>query len=235
MSKCEYGCRINHQHETTCQGEPCPGCLPRPAEVGQLCAWCHRQLTAHITEAPKLIIHLDEMGKPFAQSPTMEREGGTRQDPAEGDPYPAPWHDRDDIENMLTTWAKDICQARFGHESPELRRSHHNEPPLTPLSEWMLNHLDWFTEHDQIIDMRAEFAHKISTSKARFPTLDRSKRMDIPCPRCDLLTLVRTPPSFVGQPLIVSCDNPDCARVWDEESWDRITEAGGSIDRRKRG
>ena len=70
--------------------------------------------------------------------------------------------------------------------------------------------------------MRREMSELIATTSARWPTasmVERERRIPMPCPKCEHMSLTYAPPSFYTQPFKVSCSMPDCARVWSEDEW----------------
>lgn len=67
MSHCLSGCTIRGQHRSECETrgadeDACRGCLPRPAEFGNLCPWCWQRLNADVVDSPALVRYLWALG-----------------------------------------------------------------------------------------------------------------------------------------------------------------------------
>lgn len=220
---CGHGCTIRGSHRTDCTGtnpagKPCTGCLPRPAE-GYLCEWCYSVLTGAIEAIPDLVAHLYWIGEPVAQNNPATDTPPSREDPALADALPAPWLAADELESMLTGWAHVITEE------------HPNQPMRGPNAApwhgdtvaWMRPHLPWVRHQYWSVDMRYELPRETATLRARWPTIEDTegaRRVTMPCPRCDQLTLTYTPPRNIGDKFVVSCDNPDCARVFSEDEFE---------------
>jgi hypothetical protein len=219
VSECMSGCKITGQHKSTCEGE-CRGCLPRPAEEGVLCAWCWRRLTTDLAAVPALVVHLREIGKPMAQT-NPPGDGRSYRDPAESTVIPAAWLEADSLESLVSSWVLLVIEE------------HPNQPMRGPNAApwygdqvaWLTPHLPWCARQDWASIMRGELGRDVATLRARWPMLTDTepvRRVDVPCPRCDHMSLMYTPPREAGQPFTVHCDDPDCMKSFSEDEWDRF-------------
>lgn len=216
---CATGCMARDGHHTPdCASKHCRGCLnPRYAEYGTLCAWCWVRLNSDIAEIPELIAHLRHIGEPHAHTPPPS-DTRTYTDPAFSTVLPAAWLAADELGRLLDSWVDNVLDAH-----PE--RLHGPAPGQEPAA-WLSPHLPWVAGQDWAPEMREEITREVSTMKARWPTADMVERErdipDIRCPRCDQVSLTYAPPAWFRQPFKVSCSNPDCARVFSEDEWERL-------------
>lgn len=216
---CWSGCTLTGQHSTTCSDGQCRGCLPRPVEEGTLCAWCWRRLRATIAEIPSLVAHLREIGRPYAQTlpPSDGRSAG---DPAESTVLPRAWLEADELESQVTSWAHAVID-----DSPQVMRGPNAAPWYGDTIGWITPHLSWCATQPWAEVMLSELTKDTARLKATWPTPDmveRERHVPVPCPRCDRLSLHYVPPTWAHQPFRVWCDNPDCARAFSEDEWERF-------------
>lgn len=129
---CDRGCSIRGQHLSGCAGDPCTGCLPRPAEYGRLCLGCHGRLTRAIYQAPELVDYLRCVGPAQSGDDTVD---GTREAPI---PLNTAAVDAaDHLHALLCSWVgvvvdehpaglhgPDPTGTRFTHPS---KRRHHGD------------------------------------------------------------------------------------------------------------
>jgi len=102
------------------------------------------------------------------------------------------------------------------------------------LVSWLLPMLLWCAAQDWAGEMRREVSSAVRTTLARWPMDDTATR-HIPataCPRCDLVSLTYTPPTWERQPFVVRCTNPECGRVFSEDEWTRLCALLGLAERR---
>lgn len=99
---------------------------------------------------------------------------------------------------------------------------------------WLMPWLDWCAEQEWAGEMRREVASMTATTLARWPMGDTRTRPvpGVACPRCSLVGLTYTPPSWERQPFVVACSNPECGRVFAEDEWTRLVELLGLAERR---
>ena len=227
----------------------CCGCLPRPAEYGRLCAWCWQRLCADIAEAPALIEHLHEVAEPNAGTKPPS-DVKVYRDPAEGDLVSPAIDAADEIHALLASWALVVLEERDGVEhgpdqtgwwqskthtktdpdTGDLYVSHrravglrrNNADPTRRLIDWLHPHLPWLAQHELAGVIRQEIGALIGTTKARWPTTDYRTRHvpGVACARCKQHTLSYTPTTYYRAQFKVTCNNPDCGRIYTEDEWD---------------
>lgn len=137
ITYCATGCTMRGQHAAQCPercrhaapprpGSPrpcpprvcdgsCPGCAPRLAEVGRLCAWCAQRLTADVAAAPALVRQLREEIGAASSAPDAGVRG--RGDPALRSILSAAVGAADEIHVLLAHYARLILE-----EHPNGRR-----------------------------------------------------------------------------------------------------------------
>lgn len=238
---CISGCTIRGSHLTTCETrdakiDPCTGCQPRPAEFGQLCAFCWQRLNSDVVDAPGLVRHLRFLAEPDAgRKPAGD--GRSMGDPAWGSILSAAIGAADEIHANLASWALLILE-----EHPNGSRMAGPDPRGAWLTQygstvgvcraeatermvkWLLPLLPWCSEQEWAGEMRRELSSLIATTKARWPMEDTKTRAiaGTPCVRCHQLSLNYTPPSWFKAPFVVACGNPECGRVFSEDEWERL-------------
>lgn len=214
---CIRGCRIRDHHTSTCEGE-CRGCLPRPAEHGHLCQSCYNRAENALTELSVRVPWIETIGRELgrhASATAPDQTGVHGGDPAEGSVLHAAYLQADAIRSDLTGWVHVVIDDRGLQRGPI--------PGQEP-AYWLLPHLPWIAGHEAVADFVDEMSRDLSQAMA-WPTpldVEPAKHLDIPCPRCDNIALVYTPPRWEGLPFRVECTDPDCARVFSEDEWDRF-------------
>lgn len=243
---CAHGCTVIGLHRPDCHDGRCRGCLPRLAARGHLCEWCCGRLEHDVADAPAVVHHLRELARPFATIPAPDA-GGARHVPASVVLVAEVVDAADDLHALLHSWADLVADER-GLRGPThtgvrmstttlatfdgvtyLRRGVAvgiTTPDATlSVARWLLPHLDYAARRPWANDMRTELGSTLATLHARFPTPDDVERahiVDVPCPRCDARTLTYTPPAWHRAAFRVECMNPDCAKVFSEDEWDRF-------------
>lgn len=215
---CASGCVMVASHLTDCAGD-CRGCLPRPVAEGTLCAWCWQRMQTAVAEIAPLVEHLRAIGQPVAQT-NPPGDGRSKGDPAESTVLPRAWLEADELESQLAGWGHAVLD-----ENPAAHRGPNTAPWHGDVAAWITPHLPWCAAQPWAEVMVAELTRDISRLKATWPTPDmveRERHVPTPCPRCGLRSLHYTPPTWQRQPFRVWCDNPDCARVFSEDEWDRF-------------
>lgn len=219
---CESGCRIRDEHLTDCPGE-CRGCLPRPAVEGVLCGWCWQKLQASVVEVPAMVVHLREIARldRIASARPLSSDPVHSGDPAHGSVLPAAWLGADELESDLTSWALLVLDAH-----PAGLRGPNQAPWYGDVARWITPHLAWCSRQEWAPDMRRELGRTLATLRARWPMpedVERTRHIpNVPCPRCEQVSLEYSPPSWERMPFKVSCQNEDCARVFSEDEWMRF-------------
>jgi hypothetical protein len=209
---CATGCRVTGRHLDQCQ-PPCRGCAPRDATDGTLCAWCARTLGDTLAAIPGLVAHLRDIGEPHASTPPAG-DGRGHQDPAESTVLPAAWLFADEMMSTVTGWARIVDEEGPGRFFV-----------ADDVCAWLMHSLPWIVAQEWAAEMRSELMRDVTTARHRWPTADDTepaRRVDIPCPRCDLMSLVYTPPREAKAAFVVQCESPDCARVLTEDEFDRL-------------
>ena len=111
------------------------------------------------------------------------------------------------VASVLDSWVRDWCEMR-GENLPV--------PTVPVLVDWLSNRLGWACdEHSAVDEFAGEIKHLHSTLRTVCrETEPKPERIWVPCPRCDLLTLRRTP----GDAYPVRCVSGSCeyARTEDE-------------------
>lgn len=215
-SPCNSGCTIRAEHLTTCEGD-CRGCLPRPSAQGHLCQSCYNRTEHALTELAVRVPWLEQIGRTLASEPSASASDETQVrggDPAEGSVLHAAFLQADAIRSDLNGWVLVVLEDRG------LR----NGPGDAEPARWLLPHLPWLAAHEAAAEIVRETTRDLSQAMA-WPTpldIEPAKHLDVPCPRCDTLALVYTPPRWEGHSFRVECTNPDCARVFSEDEWDRF-------------
>lgn len=248
MSNCLSGCTVRGQHRpdpAEDHADECRGCLPRPAEEGQLCAWCWQRMSSDVATSPALVRHLREMAEPHAGTrPASDGRGYT--DPAEGSILSGAVDTADGVHACLASWAHLILEEHpHGDQmaGPDERgawltrygaTAGVRDPEATArLVRWLLPLLPWCSGQEWAGEMRKEVAETVRTALARWPMEDYRTRA-IPatlCPRCDRASLTYTPPSVERAPFVVACTNPECGRVFSEDEWTRLVKLLGIAER----
>lgn len=248
---CLRGCTIRRQHQPNPpedhDPDTCTGCLPRPAEYGNLCAWDWQRLNADVIDTPALVRHLHAEAEPHAGT-KPPGDGRTYNDPSEGSVVSPAITAADEIHALLAAYAHLVLEEHpDGHRmaGPDERgvwRSentwHRNEygtylRPSTPagirdpeatarLVKWLLPQIPWCSEQPWAGEMRTEIAATVRTTMARWPTADTQQRAvpGVQCTSCARLSLVYTPTTGFRLPFHVACTNPDCGRVYTEDEYD---------------
>jgi hypothetical protein len=87
---------------------------------------------------------------------------------------------------------------------------------------WLLARLgdDWTTWQPWIGEMVREVIEVTATLLARWPQEARSRAItDLPCPKCDRLSLVYYPVTAFRGKVLVQCEHYECGKTIDEDMW----------------
>jgi hypothetical protein len=110
---CLKGCTIRRQHTPNPPDnhgpDTCNGCLPRPAEYGNLCAWCWQRLHADIIDTPSLVRHLHAEAEPHAGAKPAG-DGRTYRDPSEGSVVSGAVTAADELHALLAFYAQQVLE-----------------------------------------------------------------------------------------------------------------------------
>lgn len=203
---------------------------PRPARYGILCAWCGQSLARAIAEIPDTLEHLYETAQgAIIQAIRYNSDPTGSSDPSQGTVLHPAWLAANELEAEVNAWIDEIIRYRRPRpQTPEQA----NEDPAS----WLYAHLGWIVEQYWAKDMREELPRHVSTLKARWPTSDMIERErhipDVPCPRCGHISLTYWPVREYKQTAQVGCGNPDCARIYNENEWERhvhLIEQNGAV------
>lgn len=95
-----------------------------------------------------------------------------------------------------------------------------DEAPTTNVCRWLLAQQEWAERQEWAGEIVRELASTIATLQARFPSEESSRHIpDLPCRRCDRITLSYHPPTFEGAKFLVQCDHHACGEIVPEEEW----------------
>jgi hypothetical protein len=218
---CASGCTLRAEHLTTCLGE-CRGCLPRPVEQGVLCAWCWQRLQAVVVDVPAMVLHLREIGRldMAAAARPLSDDAARGGDPTRSTVLPGAYLAADELKSTVAFYALLVVGAHPARlKGPNLRAA-------ATVSRWLTPHLEWCAEQRWVPAMLRDLSRELSTLRARWPMpADVERARSVPgmrCPRCDQVSLEYSPPTWERMPFRVSCQNQDCARVFNEDEWDRL-------------
>jgi hypothetical protein len=230
---CIRGCTRRGQHLADCEDrDTCKGCEPRPAAIGQLCIGCHGRLTQDIGRIPDLITHIREHVQPGA----VRRDSmvqGTRTPPA---PLALDAVDAADrLYAVLRSWtemATDELElsplAGGGWTLPGRTdavglRSGARGDDSAKLATRLLTHLDRACAYEWVGEMATEMREAVRPTLLRWPTEERPTYLPTPCPRCDMLSLVRhAPETFEGR-VTIACRRGECGEVVAEDKYGLLT------------
>lgn len=226
----------------------CTGCAPRPtlaAEPLLVCVHHRARVVSALAAAPDLVAHLRECvipGKASTGDPT-----GTRSSSAAPAPLSvAAVSDADDVHAMLMSWALEVRRLHPSHPVPPMAGSDvrpqtstrtadgaavvvdaqvvgltSTAPPETTtwVTRWLLDWLHWaLCQPALAAALATEIPAVIGRIRARWPIEDRDAALAVPCPACDLRTLIRHVPRWASAPVTVTCSA--CTWVADEDRYD---------------
>lgn len=193
------------------------GC-PRPADHGQLCAWCWQRLNNALYDIPDIITHLHHIARSHVEGIRYDKDNtSSGGDPSERTVLHPAWLAGDELMGDIRSWAQVILEEH----QPALKGPNSDEWAGDVLG-WVHFHIGWAADQDWIADMRTEIPRTVATINARWPHAERAR--DIPdamCPGCDQISLKYWPPTTPGQEAVVECSNPACARIFTKDEWER--------------
>lgn len=233
------GCHEHHD------GTACRGCLPKPIPDSRtVCQDCETRLTAALDEAPHLVAHIRSHIEP-GPAPT-DPDRPKRHGKAEAAPAPlsvAALSDADDLHALLASWAVRIAASRRLHgpswAGSDVRPASKRRHPIGAMvyedarvvgvrydgatrhvTDWLRVHIDHAVALDDAADLVDEIASLVGALKRRWPDEEPVRWLPrIRCPKCHRMSLRRSPPKFVGQPVMIHCSATDCGKQIAEELW----------------
>lgn len=229
MTACQTGCTLRDQHLAQCRGD-CWGCLPRPTDSGLVCARCQTRLGAAIRTTPALVDWLRQQLDPTQTA--SDRVSGTHAPPAPLNV--AAVADADDLHAMLASWAllhleehpDNLSGPRLGGTLRTTTGdvagvlSAAGNAPTVELCRWLNTHLPWALDREWAGVYVSEVTERVAVLRARYPDDERSRAiLDVPCPRCDRLSLVYHPPAWAGSRIQVICEHYECGAEIPEDRW----------------
>lgn len=89
---------------------------------------------------------------------------------------------------------------------------------------WLLARLDeasaWTVSQEWIADFVREITEATATLLARWPQEARQRTItDLPCPKCDRISLVYYPVTVFRGRVLVQCEHYECGKTIDEDLW----------------
>ena len=188
-------------------------------------------LRVHLETLGALALHCRRLITPSASAGLTGGRSGAVDAPA---PLAlSPVDDADDILAWMWSWASMIAEDT-GHRLPPqadawacggvvhgMRRGDY--VALVALTGWLLDRLDAAARRPWIDEWALESKVKAAQLDRRYPRSERPIFLPMPCPACDLLTLVRHPPRFRDLPVLIVCDSHDCGEVLPENMYDWYT------------
>lgn len=107
------GCRIRGRHLPDCTDDGCRGCLPRSTDDGLVCDVCTGRAERHVTEIGQLTPDARLVASGLVRRGAGGGSGGK---PGSRSPGNDDFQDAlDEIQNALTTIARDIAETRGLH------------------------------------------------------------------------------------------------------------------------
>jgi rubredoxin len=209
-------CRTRNRHQPGCPGDPCGGCLPRPADYGlRLCRVCTTRLGEDAVQAAELHAELAE--RLLAGTGMGERVAGTSEART---PKDAVMDARSDIAHFLTWWTRLIVQER-GIHPPVLRSA----DDVDPLGLFVARHATWLAAHRWASYAATELHDIAHGAPWRIYDPAGTRVFGVPrqyrCPECgaELRAVIRLDSQLL--PPEVTCDGPD-VHVWKSYEWKKL-------------
>lgn len=205
-----------------CRGQECPGCLPTLAEHGLLCPWCWSSLHRVVSDVGTVLEVLGMYQRAdLAASGTPPDAVARGGDPAGRTVLSMALLEADELRSMLESWAGVVVE-----EHPVTLRGPASGPWRGNVVAWLGPHLPWVAGQGWASTLLQELRSEVSRLRARFPwpaDVERARQVPgVRCPRCDQVSLTYSPPRWAGNQFRVSCENPDCGRMFSEAEWTRL-------------
>lgn len=222
----------------------CKGCVPVLVAEGtrrRLCDGCLGSIKRALLDVDDLIDHIRRHVVPGTMNP--------RQDVLREAPAPltvAAVDDADELHAVLHGLAIRYARAT-GLVGPPVRVSDvrwddagwpvgirpNAYRATAPVTDWLITHADGIaaglrpsTAEQDAVDFYRDVVITHERLAHRWQRVPQERRLPLPCPSCDRLTLHMHPPKAEGHPVQVMCHRPVCGRAMTEDDyyW-RVTEA----------
>jgi hypothetical protein len=226
----------------------CKGCQPVLIPEGStrlICDGCDAHIARCLLDAPALVAHIRGHVRPGTYMP--------RQDVLREAPAPlnvAAVDDADELFSVLAGWA--IGYARAVKLAGPLVEAGHvrwdasgwpvgiaaGRNPTETVTDWLLTHRQGIattglhpgagpdTARVDVVAWYRDVTDTHTRISGRWPRTPAERRLPLPCPQCDRLTLHMHPPAAEGHPVQVICHWKTCGRTMtDEDYYWRVNEA----------
>ena len=179
----------------------CIVCLTREARYPScMCGGCYARL--HVDVGTLVGAHT-WLGVAMRNPTPAWKPGAIHRPSGPRPPFQVQLHDaRVDIAAKLTSWAKLIAEEH----TPALAGPADSDPAT--IGRWLGHRLRWVSEQLWCDEMARELNELARSAYALVPWDRERRQLPLPCPGCDLLTLV-----LYGGQEWVSCRNPECGAL----------------------
>lgn len=221
---CIRGCRVRGKHIPTCAGVSCDGCLPMLAADGaMICERDIRSLRHTIGQAPDLCAHIRSIVDPQkAQVYDREKLSGAGSSESQPPVSVEMLDAADEVLGILAYWAEyygDEMDYRGRRTFPAGVDSEDAYYLANTPSSFLLANLEAIV-NDGFVRLMAERVlgptpdpedWTIAKVLRRWPLHERSKFSQMPCPGCEMRTVLVKPPRRAGDERLYECRNDTCS------------------------
>jgi len=132
------GCRIRGRHQSACEDDQCPGCVPRTTDGAFACEACAQRARGHL----RIIVETAPDARLVAAGLVRRGGGGGSGKPGSRPPLNDGATDAlTEVQATITTLARDIAETR-GLTVP---RSGHQLDPIVVAARWLTGQVEWLT------------------------------------------------------------------------------------------
>lgn len=233
---CASGCTSRARHLADCpQDGTCSGCLPRMATNGLICTGCTGRYVRAVSEAPDLIVHVRMHLNPASKG-RQDDQSSKAKGKGQGKHTPAPMtleavDAADRLYSELVSWVRvtcddlDLTTPTIHGWRPEgsegqiagLKPTAPNDSPA--MARLLLRHAERVYAQPWVTVLIAELGTLVHRMDRAWPRIERPVYLPTPCPACDMLSLVRYAPSWLGAPITVRCTREECGEVIAEDMY----------------
>ena len=255
---CIRGCVYRDGHTPGCAGdvrsasyagERCTGCEPAPALEGALiCEHCMNRLRRTLTDAPDLCAHLRSLIDPSKAAVYDQEKLGGKPPSESQPPMSADLVDAADaVLQILVYWARYFGDITGYRKHADGFRSTISIEQAHGVAQWATDYLLANLEtiaNDTLVrlfaaavidspadpDPKSSVEWTIAKALRRWPMTERPRFARLPCPGCELRTVLVRPPRSEGDERLYECTNEACGwRPPREETdlWVLYFEAAG--------